>query len=80
MATIEIAPWLAMVDFDSDDEIYALYKTVEEQSPHGHFGWAEQNVRSGKRCYVTAPNITDSLLLVSDAAIAEFLRLLEISL
>jgi|GEM_PF-6420074 len=74
MATLDIQSWLATVDPDSDEEIYGLYKTVEERVAHGHFIWAEQRAGNVKRCYLSAPNNPESLLLVSDSAIAECLR------
>lgn len=74
MATTEIKTWLASMDFESDEEIYALYKTVEGRTSNFPFTWVEQNAHSGKRCYLACPHITDSLLLTSESAIAEFLR------
>jgi hypothetical protein len=69
MATItDFNTWISAADLENYNDVYCLYKSVEELNEWGAFKTTERKTSKGKMFFVKCDYLDDVLMLASEKA------------
>ena len=78
MASItDFSTWLASVDTEDHDEIYAMFTAIRDVAEVGSFACTAKKTQNGNQYLVKCSYSADTLLLTSGAAKTTFLNKLQ---
>ena len=66
--------WLGCIDLSDYNDVYSLYRTVQDLSDWGPFTIKYNESASGHKCFLSSPECDDTLMLASELARTAFLR------